>query len=71
MNSTKLESKGFFISDEDLKLFEEWIKKPGSVKEILEAHSEKMKTAQPFFDRLNKMTTITAELAHTPFVPIL
>jgi hypothetical protein len=36
----KSENKGFVISDDDLKIFEEWIKKPDSVKKILESHSE-------------------------------
>lgn len=60
-------AKGFVISDDDLKKFEEWVKKPGSVEKILEAHAEKMKKAQPFFDRLERMQIISRDMINKPF----
>jgi hypothetical protein len=54
---------GFVISDEDLKTFEEWIKKPEAVQQILEGHEKVLDACKS----LDKFTTITDKLIHTPF----
>lgn len=64
-------NKGFVISDEDLKLFEEWIKKPSSVEAILKEHSKSMEGINLYFDKIERMQVFSHEFLTTPFVPIL
>lgn len=59
--------KGFVISDEDLKIFAEWIKKPESVQKILEGHSKVLDACK----RIDKMSVIDYEMIRKPLIPIL
>lgn len=63
---TEQANKGFFISDEDLEIFKEWIKKPDSVRQILENHY-KVLDACKALERVNEHSH---KLLTTPFNPV-
>ena len=62
-------SKGFHISD--LELFKEWIKKPDSVRQILESHAKAMEGVNLYFAKIERMQSFSHKFLTTPFTPII